>query len=141
MQIFKSVQYPAPVRSSGKVGKTHSVCSVGDPNLGVFTIDEIALKNANAVPPTYYFSESPNATYVDLRRHRPSGTPLTWFARLACRQSLSRGVRRIAGRTMPDQLGALRRNHSAWLVSSRLDAYSAAWALGPASGNIPIARL
>jgi len=28
-----------------------------------------------------------------------------------------------------------------WLVSSRLDAYSAAWALGPASGNIPIARL
>ena len=66
----------------------------------MFTIDEIALKNANAVPPTYYFSESPNTTYVDLRRHRPSGTPLTWFARLACRQSLSRGVRRIAGRTI-----------------------------------------
>src|SRR6516162_8780007 len=31
LQIFKSVQYPAPVRNSGKVGKTHSVCSVGDP--------------------------------------------------------------------------------------------------------------
>ena len=28
-----------------------------------------------------------------------------------------------------------------WLVSSRMDTYSAAWALGPASDNIPIARL
>jgi hypothetical protein len=63
---FKLVQYPAPVTNSGKVGKTHSVCSVGDHNLGVFTIAEIALKNTNAVPPTYFFSEAPNTAYVDL---------------------------------------------------------------------------
>jgi len=63
---FKSVQYPAPVTNSGKVGKTHSVCSVGDHNLGLFIIAEIALKNANAVPPTYFFSEAPNTAYVNL---------------------------------------------------------------------------
>ena len=49
-----------------KVGKTHSVCSVGDHNLGVFTIADIVLKNANAVPPTYFFSEAPNTAYVAL---------------------------------------------------------------------------
>ena len=88
---FKSVQYPAPVRNSGKVGKTHSVCSVGDHNLGVFTIAEIAVKIANAVPPTHLVSVAPNAGYDDLRRRRPSGTPLTCFARLARGQSLSTG--------------------------------------------------
>src|SRR6516162_7238382 len=62
---FKSVQYPAPVTNSGKVGKTHSVCSVGDHNLGLVIIAEIALKNANAVPPTYFFSQAPNTAYVN----------------------------------------------------------------------------
>jgi hypothetical protein len=61
-----SAQNPAQVKDSGKVPKTHSVGSVGDHNLGVFTITEIALKIANAVPPTHLISGAPNAAYVDL---------------------------------------------------------------------------
>jgi hypothetical protein len=39
---------------------------VGDHDLGVFTITEIALKVANAVPPTHFISGVPNTAYVDL---------------------------------------------------------------------------
>jgi hypothetical protein len=53
-------------RNSSKVRKTHSVGSVGDHNLGVFTITEIALKIANAVPPTHFISGVPNTACVDL---------------------------------------------------------------------------
>ena len=82
---------PSASRSLGKISKTHPVGSVGDHNLGVFAITEIALKIANAVPPTHFISGLPNTGYVDLCRRRPSGTPLTCFARLARRQSLSTG--------------------------------------------------
>ena len=54
------MRYPASVRNWGKVRKTHSVGSVGDHNLGVFTIADVALKNANAVPPTHFISGAPN---------------------------------------------------------------------------------
>ena len=52
-------------RHSSKVRKTHSVGSVRDLNLGVFTVTEIALKITNAVPPTHFISGAPNAGYVD----------------------------------------------------------------------------
>lgn len=63
---FLSVSNPAQARNSGKVPKTHSVGAVGDHNLGVFAITEIALKIANAVPPTHFISGPPNTAYVDL---------------------------------------------------------------------------
>jgi hypothetical protein len=75
----------------------HSVGSVGDHNLGVFTITEIPLKRANAVPPTHFISGAPNTADADLCRRRKSGTPLTCFARLARRQSLSTGLSQISG--------------------------------------------
>ena len=57
---------PSASKDSGKVPKTHSVGSVGDHNLGVFAITEIALKIASAVPPTHFVSAAPNTAYVDL---------------------------------------------------------------------------
>jgi len=44
----------------------HSVGSVGDHNLGVFTVTEIALKRANTVPPTHFISGAPNTADADL---------------------------------------------------------------------------
>jgi hypothetical protein len=43
----------------------HSIGSVGDRNLGVFAIAEIALKIANSVPPTHFISEAPDTAYGD----------------------------------------------------------------------------
>jgi hypothetical protein len=44
---------PGQEEGSAKVPKPHPVDAVGNQNLGVFTIIEIALKFTNAVPPTY----------------------------------------------------------------------------------------
>ena len=41
---------PGQIRNSGKVPKTHSIGSVGDHNLSVFAITEIALKNGPCGP-------------------------------------------------------------------------------------------
>ena len=79
--------------NSGKVLKTHSVSSVRDYNFGMLAITEIALKFANAIPPTHFISWLPSTAYVDLCRRRPAATPLTCFARLARGQSLSTGHR------------------------------------------------
>jgi hypothetical protein len=43
-----------------------STMIVEDHNLGVFTITEIALKIANAVPPAHFISGVPNTAYGDL---------------------------------------------------------------------------
>jgi hypothetical protein len=51
---------PTVSKDSGKVPKADSVGSVGDHNLGVFTITDIALKNANAILPTHFISGAPN---------------------------------------------------------------------------------
>jgi hypothetical protein len=56
-----SCSFPAPVKNSGKVRKTHSVGSVGDPNFGVFTITDVALKSADAGPA--------NALYLRRAKH------------------------------------------------------------------------
>ena len=56
----------AHLSNSGKVRKTHSVGSVGNHNLSVFTITEIPLKIANAAPPTHFISGVPDTAYVDL---------------------------------------------------------------------------
>jgi hypothetical protein len=45
---------PGQEKGSAKVPKPHPVDAVGNQNLGVFTIVEIALKFTNAVPPTYF---------------------------------------------------------------------------------------
>jgi hypothetical protein len=57
---------PSASSDSGNAPKTHSVGSVGDHNLGMFTITEIALKITNSVPPTHFISEVPDTAYVNL---------------------------------------------------------------------------
>jgi hypothetical protein len=57
---------PSANRNSGKVPKAYSVGSVGDHNLGVLAIIEIAPKIANAFPPTHSISGLPNTADVDL---------------------------------------------------------------------------
>ena len=68
--------------------KTHSVGAAGDHDLGVFTVANIALKIANAVPPTHLVSGAPNSTYRDLRRCGPQpAATLTCLSRLTRRQA------------------------------------------------------
>jgi hypothetical protein len=57
---------PSASKELSKVRKTHSVGSVGDHSLGVFTITEVALKIANAVRPAHFISGVPNTAYGDL---------------------------------------------------------------------------
>lgn len=76
--------------NSGEVPDTHSVGPVGNDNLGVFTVTEIAMKGTDAVPPTHLVPRTPNMTYAGLRGRRPSA-PLTSLARLTGWQSLSTG--------------------------------------------------
>jgi len=45
----------------------------------VFTITEIALKITNTVPPADFVSGASNMAYLDSRRRRPSGAPLTFL--------------------------------------------------------------
>src|SRR5205085_10568977 len=82
--------YP-PAKPSGKVPDTHSVGSICDHNLGVFTVTKIAMENANAVPPAHPVPRTPKAAYPRLQRCRTPSMPLTSLARLAAWQSLCTG--------------------------------------------------
>jgi hypothetical protein len=42
-----------PGSPSGKLLETHSIGSIFDHNLGVFTVTKIALENTNAAPPAH----------------------------------------------------------------------------------------
>ena len=53
-------------RQHPNIPKTHAVDSLGNHDLGVFTITEITLKIANTVPPTHLISGAANTPYVDL---------------------------------------------------------------------------
>jgi hypothetical protein len=69
--------------NSDKVSDTHSVGSVGNDNLGVFTITKITVKITNTVPPTHLVPRTPNMTYMGLQRRCSPGASLTRLTRLA----------------------------------------------------------
>ena len=69
---------------SGKIRDTHSVGSIGNFNLAVFAITEIATENADAVPPTHLVTGAPNRAEASLHRCRTPTMPLTRLTRRAC---------------------------------------------------------
>jgi hypothetical protein len=77
-------------KPSGKVLETHSVGSIFDYNLGVFTITKIAMENTHAAPPAHPIPRT-KAGYLGLQRCRAPSAPLTCLARRAAWQSLCTG--------------------------------------------------
>ena len=69
----------------------HSVGAIGNHNLGVFIVTEIAIENTGAVPPAHPLPRTPKPAYPGLQRCRAPGVPLTCLARLAAWQSLCAG--------------------------------------------------
>jgi len=74
-------------KGSGKVLDTHSVGSICDHNLGVFTVTEIAMEDTDAVPPAHAVPRTPKGVYPGLQRRRAPSVPLTRLARLTAWQS------------------------------------------------------
>jgi len=68
---------------SGKIRDTHSVGSIGNPNLSVLAVAEIATENTGAVAPTHLVTETPKLAWSSLQRGRTPTTPLARLARRA----------------------------------------------------------
>src|SRR5258705_11929058 len=77
-----------PAKPSGKLPDTHSVGSICDHDLGVFTVTKIATENTDAVPPAHPVPGTPKAANQGLRRCRAPSVSLTCLAWLAAGQSL-----------------------------------------------------
>jgi hypothetical protein len=58
----------------------HSVGAIGNHNLGVFIVTEIAMENTGAVPPAHPLPRTPKPAYPWLQRCRASSVPLTCLA-------------------------------------------------------------
>ena len=69
----------------------HSVGAIGNHNLCVFIVTEIAMENTGAVPPAHPLPRTPKPAYPGLQRCRAPIVPLTCLARLAAWQSLCTG--------------------------------------------------
>ena len=69
----------------------HSVGAIGNHNLCVFIVTEIAMENTGAVPPAHPLPRTPKAEYPGLQRCRTPSVPLTCLAPLAAWQSLCTG--------------------------------------------------
>jgi hypothetical protein len=82
--------YP-PSKPSGKVRETHSVGSICDHDVGVFTVTNIAPENTDTVPPVHAVPRMPKAANQRLQRCRGPRVPLTGLAPLTAWQSLSTG--------------------------------------------------
>ena len=78
-------------KPSGKVPDTHSVGSICDHDLGVFTVTNIATENTDAVPPAHLVPRTPKAANQGLHKCRGPSVPLTCLAPLAAWQSLCTG--------------------------------------------------
>jgi hypothetical protein len=76
------------LKSSSKVPDTHSVGAICNYNVGVFTVTEVAMENADTVPPAHPVPRTPKLAYPGLRRCGGPSVPLTFLARLAAWQSL-----------------------------------------------------
>jgi hypothetical protein len=77
-----------PAKPSGKISDTHSVGSICDHDLGVFTVTNIATENTDAVPPAHPVPRTPMAANQGLQRCHAPSVPLTRLAPLAAWQSL-----------------------------------------------------
>jgi hypothetical protein len=88
---FEIVVGPEAPKSSSKVPDTHSVGAICDHNLGVFTVTDFAMENADAVSPAHPVPRTPKAAYPGLRRCGGSSVPLAFLTRLAAWQSLCTG--------------------------------------------------
>ena len=80
---------PRPRKASGKLLEAHPVGSLGDRNLGVFTVADIALEIADTVPLTHFIAGVPNPAYEDLGRCCPPAAALAGLERSTRRQSCS----------------------------------------------------
>jgi hypothetical protein len=69
----------------------HSVGSIGNNDLGVFTVTKIAMEDTSAVASLNAITRTPNAAYLGPQRFRPPIASLTCFAWLAAWQSLHTG--------------------------------------------------
>jgi hypothetical protein len=69
----------------------HSVGAICDHNLGVFTVTEVAMENADAVSPAHPVPRTPKAANPGLRTRGGSSVPLAFLTRLAAWQSLCTG--------------------------------------------------
>jgi hypothetical protein len=95
------LQYAADLnpRPSGKVPDTHSIGSISDHDLGVFTVTNIATEDTDAVPPADPVPRTPNAANQGLQTCRAPSVPLTCLAPLAAWQALCTGhVGRLTGK-------------------------------------------
>src|SRR5260370_17893606 len=66
----------------------HSVGAIGNHNLCVFIVTEIAMENTGAVPPAHPLPRTPKPAYPGLQRGRAPSVLLTCLAPLAAWQSL-----------------------------------------------------
>jgi len=80
-----------PAKPSGKVSDTHSVGSICDHDLGVFTVTKLATENTDAVLPVYPVPRTPKAGNQGWQGCRAPSVPLTCFAGFAAWQSLCTG--------------------------------------------------
>jgi len=62
---------------------THSICSIGNPNLGVLPIADVATENAGAIAPPNLVTRMPNSAQSSLQRRRRPAAALARFARRA----------------------------------------------------------
>jgi hypothetical protein len=69
----------------------HSVGAIGNHNLSVFIVTEIAMENTGAIPPAHPLPRTPKPAYPGLQRCCAPSVPLTCLARLAAWQSLCTG--------------------------------------------------
>ncbi|MBV9201479.1 MAG: hypothetical protein JOY83_17490 [Alphaproteobacteria bacterium] len=70
-------------KPSGKLPDTHSIGSIGDHDLGVFSVTKVAMKNTNPVTPAHSIPGTPNPADLRLQTCRAPRMPLTFLARLA----------------------------------------------------------
>jgi hypothetical protein len=84
------LQYAADLnpKPSGKVPDTHSIGSISDHDLGVFTVSNIAAENTDAVAPAHPVPRTPKAANQGLQICRAPSVPLTCLAPLAAWQAL-----------------------------------------------------
>jgi len=87
------LQYAADLnpKPSGKVPDTHSIGSISDHDLGVFTVTNIATENTDAVTPAHPVPRTPKAANQGLHICRAPSVPLTCLAPLAAWQALCTG--------------------------------------------------
>jgi hypothetical protein len=63
--ILRASERSGQANNSGKIAH-NPVGSIGNDNLGVFTVTEIAMKITNAAPPMHLIPSTPDTAYLNL---------------------------------------------------------------------------